>query len=350
MMSGGHRSTGARRRIRPAASKASRDPPARHHAEEGAMTAVHRVTTVAIVSAMVWLVWAACVAGAWAAPAAVVRADAASAHVGPRLAFARNGDVWTIVADGGGLKRLTSSSSYESAPAWSPGRGTLAYTSAPRDSGSKHARLWVMRSDGTNQRRLTYVGPSLTSGSSALAYSPGGSLIAGGAKLAAQNKWAVTVLDLKARTSRIVYRYDSAGGVESLTWSPDGHQLVATIEYGGTYGMVRIDVVRDRLIKMRGSGNVESASWRPDGKYLLCSKWFPTVSGGPFRTILMKPDGTGVKTLGENQRFPVYSPDGSRYAFIEYVNDGSVLKLAAADGSGITTILSAEDIWNVAWR
>ena len=304
------------------------------------VTSVRRVSTRTLAAAAVCLLWAACLAGACAAPVGAA----------PRLAFAKNGDIWTIAADGSEPARLTSGSSYESAPAWSPGRGTLAYLSRPRASRSQHERLWVMRSDGSNRRRLTYAGPPLAGGSSALAYSPHGGLLAGGCKLAAQNSWAVTVLDLKARTSRIVYQYDSAGGVQSLTWSPDGHQLVATIEYGGTYGMVRIDVTHDRLLKTHGTSNVESASWRPDGKYLLCSRWFPTVSGGPYRTILMKPDGTKVKTLGENQRFPVYSPDGSQYAFIEYVGNSTVLKRAAADGSGITTILAAKDIWSPAWR
>jgi len=327
------------------------------------MRSAHRVTTVGIVSAIVCLLWAACFAGAARAradypPASFVEAqvqsvagpDNSSTTVAPRLAFVKNGDIWTIAADGGEQARLTSGASFESAPAWSPGRGALAYVSRPRASGSKNARLWIMRSDGTDQRRLTYAGPSLASGSSALAYSPHGSLLAGGAKLAAQNEWAVTVLDLKAKTSRIVYRYTSAGGVQSLTWSPDGAQLVATIEYGGTYGMVRIDVTHDRLIKQHGTSNVESASWRPDGKYLLCSKWFPSAPGGPYRTILMKPDGTKVKTLGENQRSPVYSPDGSQYAFIVYRGDGTVLKRAAANGSGITTILAAKDIWSPAWK
>ena len=300
------------------------------------MTSAHRVTIFGIVC----LLWAA----------SAVAASAPPAGAAPRLAFAKNGDIWTIAADGDGLKRLTSGSSYESAPAWSPGRGSLAYLSRPRASSSRRERLWVMRSDGANRRRLAYVGPSLAGGSSALAYSPHGGLLAGGAKLAAQNSWAVTVLDLKARTSRIVYRYDSADGVQSLTWSPDGAQLVATIEYGGTYGTVRVDVAHDRLIKMHGMSNVESASWRPDGKYLLCSRWFPIVSGGPYRTLLMRPDGTRVKTLGENQRFPVYSPHGSQYAFIKYVGGDTVLKRAAADGSGITTILAAKNIWNVAWR
>jgi Tol biopolymer transport system component len=327
------------------------------------MRSAHRVTTLGIVSAIVCLLWAACFAGAARASVDYMSAsfvdsdygwiagiDNSSTTVAPRLVFVKNGDIWTIAADGGGPARLTSGSSYESAPAWSPGRGALAFLSRPRTSSSKHARLWVMRSDGSNRRRLTYAGPSLAGGSSALAYSPDGSLLAGGAKLAAQNEWAVTVLDLKARTSRIVYRYASAGGVQSLTWSPDGAQLVATIEFGGTYGMVRIDVTHDRLIKTHGTSNVESASWRPDGKYLLCSKWFPSVPGGPYRTILMKPDGTRVKTLGENQRSPVYSPDGSQYAFIEYGGDGTVLKRAAADGSGITTILADKDIWGAAWR
>jgi len=265
----------------------------------------------------------------------------------PRIAFVRENlagnhysHVWTIAPDGTGLKRLTAAAANDLAPAWSSQRGTIAFIrSRSGDVYDRRARLMLMRSDGTNQRQLVHEGPSLTSGSKALAYSPNGRLLAGGTSLRTKNGyghvWAVTVLDLKSRESRIIYRYPSQNGVQSLTWSPNGKQLVATVEYGGGYGMFRIDVGRKRLLKEYDGGQ-ESASWRPDGKYLLCAKWFPSEAGAPFRTLLIRPGGAVVATLGEAQRHPVYSPDGSRYAFVGPAN---TLARANANGANVTNIL-----------
>ena len=276
---------------------------------------------------------------------------ATAAFAAPPLAFVRDGDIWTVAANGSGLERLTSDRSYDFGPAWSPGRGTIAFIRRPSADRSGGARVWSMRSDGNEAHRLTYSGPSLTSGADVLACSPNGRLLAGGSQLRAGAKYAVTVLDLKTGKSRIVCRYSCQNGSQSLTWSPDGKQLVATIEYGGAYGMLRIDVARSRLIRNYGANMVESASWRPDGKYLLCSRWVPTASASRFRTLLMNLDGSRVKVLGKNQRLPVYAPDGSQYVFLRSRSNGACdLLRAAADGSGVTTIVESVDFSIAAWK
>jgi hypothetical protein len=172
-----------------------------------------------------------------------------------------------------------------------------------------------MRPDGTNKRALRCTGPSLTSGSHRLAYSPNGRYLAGGTSLRTSNgygyRWAVTVVNLKTRQSHIVYRYNSENGVVSLTWSPDSSQLVANVEYGGGYGMFRISVATRRLIKSYKTANFASASWKPGTRMLLCTKWFASEPGAPWRTQLRRLDGTLIKTIGEGQADPVYSPAAS---------------------------------------
>jgi len=266
----------------------------------------------------------------------------ATAGAAPKIAFGSGSDgaIWTVAADGGGLKRLTSGPVDVGGPAWSHSRGTLAFQ---RGRGSVYYReVWLMRADGSNKRRLAYTGPSLSSGGKALAYSANGRMLAGGCKLPGQSNWAVTVLDLKTRTSRIVCRFGCENGVQSLTWSPDGRRIAATIEYGGGYGMLMIDVANARLVKELGG--YASASWRADGKYVLCS--FVRV-GTPSVTYRLKPDGSRAGKLGKDQGFPVYSPDGSRYAF---VSESGALMRANGDGAHVRTVYAGHYAGAPAWK
>ena len=212
----------------------------------------------------------------------------AIAGAAPRIAFAKyepsgkRSHIWTIPPDGSSLKRLASGSAYDMAPAWSPGRGTIAFIRF--NSGDPYegrSVLMLMRSDGSNVRRLACGGPSLTSGTHALAYSPNGRLLAGGNLATPEGevwKWAVTVLDLRTGKSRIVYRYQSEGGIQSLSWSPNGRRLALTVEYGAGAGLFKVEVASGRLLKTHeGNYYTGSVSWRPDGRYLLCSMSLPPV-------------------------------------------------------------------------
>ncbi len=247
--------------------------------------------------------------------------------------------VWTIEPDGTELKRLTSGAFYEFGPTWSRGRSTMAFirsrTWSPFD---RQCWVMLMRSDGSNKRRLGYTGPSLASGTHVLAYSPDGRYLAGGTVLKPAGGswgqlWGITLLDLKTHRSRIVYRYPSENGIVSLTWSPDGSQLVATVEYGGGYGTFRLAVPSGKLLKSYRL-NASSASWHPRARRLLCSKWFPDEPGAPFRTQLRRLDGTLVATIGEDQMHPVYSRDGAEYAFLTSNADGTTWSLRRADAAG----------------
>jgi Tol biopolymer transport system component len=196
----------------------------------------------------------------------------------------------------------------------------------------------LMRSDGSNKRRLAYTGPSLASGTHVLSYSPNGRYLAGGTILKPEGGswgqlWGVTLLDLKTHRSRIVYRYPSENGIISLTWSRDSSRLVANVEYGGGYGMFRLAVPSGKLLKTYRL-NASSASWHPRARRLLCSTWYPNAPGAPTRTQLRRLDGTLIATIGEDQRHPVYSPDGAEYAFLTSDADGTTWSLRRADDTG----------------
>ncbi len=70
-----------------------------------------------------------------------------------RIAFVRDGDIYTIEAAGTGLQRLTSGG-HDSGPRWSPSGNEIAYL----DRGN----LWIMAADGTDRAQVTGAAPRYT--------------------------------------------------------------------------------------------------------------------------------------------------------------------------------------------
>ncbi len=70
---------------------------------------------------------------------------------GKQIAFGYKGDIYTVSADGGEAKRLTSGSSYENVPVWSPDGTKIAYAS-DRNGGKD---IYIIPSTGGTPERLT---------------------------------------------------------------------------------------------------------------------------------------------------------------------------------------------------
>ncbi|MGH3104748.1 MAG: lysyl oxidase family protein, partial [Gaiellaceae bacterium] len=70
---------------------------------------------------------------------------------GTRIAFQREGDVWTIDLRDGSIARLTSDPAEDREPAWTPDGARIGFASA-RDA---NLELYAMAADGSAQTRLT---------------------------------------------------------------------------------------------------------------------------------------------------------------------------------------------------
>lgn len=83
---------------------------------------------------------------------------------GTRIAFASDEDgdfdLFVMNGDGTGIQRLTENSVDDFAPRWSPNGALIAFTSD--SSGSQHWEVYVIGSDGSNGRRVTYTTPPNT--------------------------------------------------------------------------------------------------------------------------------------------------------------------------------------------
>ena len=70
---------------------------------------------------------------------------------GRTIAFAYQGDIWTVPATGGHATRLTSMPSYDSSPVWSPDSRRIAFASDRHGNND----IYIMDATGGQATRLT---------------------------------------------------------------------------------------------------------------------------------------------------------------------------------------------------
>ena len=77
--------------------------------------------------------------------------DAQISPDGTSIAFCYKGDIYTVSTQGGNARQLTTQSSYECTPVWSPDSKKIAFAS-DRDG---NFDIFIMSADGGNAKRLT---------------------------------------------------------------------------------------------------------------------------------------------------------------------------------------------------
>ena len=133
-------------------------------------------------------------------------------------------DVYVLDLDGGGERRLTYGPSIDTSPAWSPLGDLIAFTSNRNLAGAQ--QLFVMRPDGSEQRKLT-AHPVLFHTEQRPAWSPDGSTIA----FVADNRHpplgnsTIYLVDADGTNQRRLTWYP--GNDDWPAWSPDGQLAIA---------------------------------------------------------------------------------------------------------------------------
>lgn len=72
---------------------------------------------------------------------------------GKHIAYMDHGAIFTMNRDGSAKKNVSQGKVRDSEPAWSPDGQWIAFTRTPKDSNAMD--IWIMKSDGTQQRPLT---------------------------------------------------------------------------------------------------------------------------------------------------------------------------------------------------
>jgi TolB protein len=222
-------------------------------------------------------------------------------------------------------------------------------------SGSeKSARIFVIREDGTQKRRLT----RSTNSEAQVAYSRDGKRIAFSSIRGTNQDLYVMNAD-----GSNVHRLTSHSAPDfQPTWSPDGKRIAFVSLRSGNFKIyvMKADGSQERLLtpgpKWVGDS---SPSWSPDGRWIAFSS--SRVKDGNPEIFKMRPDGSRVTrltftdTAGEvspDDGFPDWSPDGRSLVFSSTRASGQHdLWVMRADGKSVRRLTGrpSSDDWGARW-
>jgi hypothetical protein len=115
----------------------------------------------------------------------------------------------------------------------------------------------------------------------------------------------------------------AAGTIRTIAWGPDGRSIAYSLEAASTGasdpGSFGVMVVRSggEPEQVSYAGGIEGMSWSPDGSSLLLDR----ITGGRSLIEIVAADGSGERVLAEGPTHegpaaPAWSPDGNRIAFV----------------------------------
>jgi len=215
-------------------------------------------------------------------------------------------DLWLTTFTGRPLVRFTHSPHIEEAPGgWSPDGRFLTY-----ETGRWPCDVWVMRSDGTDRRRL-----SMGAGDdSSPRFSADGRWIS----------WLHSLGNSSLQTLLLIHpdgtgRHDvplPSTDLLGAVWSPVGDELaVSMVPSGG--GDSELYTVRPdgsdltRLTENLAWEQIED--WSPNGRLLLYSRDVIHENGTVHKLGTLRPDGTHRHTLVDGYTYEArYAPGGAR--------------------------------------
>ena len=187
-------------------------------------------------------------------------------------------DIQVVRLDGSGLHTLTTSADWDTDAHWSPDGSRLSFTrSRPSPMDCTGSSIWVMRSDGSDARRV-------------------------------------------------------AAGC-GARWAPDGTRLVYSSVSGDLFVVGVQSGNRQRLLDTAAFES--AAGWSPSGKKILFTRMREGESGDVF---VMNADGSGARRLAHGIA-GCWSPDGRKILYTRFFS--SALYAMNANGKHKHRILRA---------
>ena len=238
-----------------------------------------------------------------------------------------NPEIYVMNSDGGNQRRLTNNGAKDLNPSWSPNGKRIAFVS-DRD-GHVHAKhgwstyeIYVMDADGSNQQNLT----NNPHNDRQPSWSPNGERIVFSANRDWGNPQSIDIYVMDTDGGNQQNLTNNPSEDESPSWSPDGERIVFSARRAGNvenkFGITDEIYVMDadggneqRLTDNRN--NDWDPVWSPDGNRIA----FMSDRKGDlvnFDIYVMDADGGNLQNLTNHRGWdgsPSWSPDGNRIAF-----------------------------------
>lgn len=234
-------------------------------------------------------------------------------------------DILVMNADGTNPRNLTGADGAdEYAPVWSPDGRKIAFWRVGRPPGelSEVDGIYVMNADGTDQRNLTPrtpgdgLAPDFAADSNP-AWSPDGTQIA--FERGTEDQLDLFIMNSDGTNQRRLTQNLGTPYAEMRpVWSPDGSMIAfdAAPRSGiSSVWVMNADGTAQRPIGRPGGAG---ASWAPDGERLAYTRWDEIH---PERSSVdsVRLDGGGLRILTRGKSdagYPAWSPDGKSIAFL----------------------------------
>lgn len=217
--------------------------------------------------------------------------------------------IFVLDRPGAQPRQLTSGNSDNVRPSFSPDGSQIVFRSN-RDGGQW--RLYLMNSNGTNQRPLTRRDGSPIEGDNP-AWSPDGQRIAFHAFRDGGEQ--IFVLDLGSGEVQQLTRLPNNN--VSPTWSPDGSRLAFQSDRAGSQQIFIMEADgRNQRQLTAGPTHHHFPAWSPDGRAVA----FAAFESGTYKLYTMSPEGENRRKLTDGggasgDQNPSWSPDGKHIIF-----------------------------------
>ena len=267
-------------------------------------------------------------------------------------------EVFVMNADGSGETRLTNSNTADYEMAWSPDGSRIAFISARHDH---LGDLFVMNADGSGQTFIA--GPARHP-----AWSPNGDRIAfTGLPSDFTPESYIHVVNADGSGETLLTETESDAEIQNFTpyWSPDGSRIAYVSNSGDQRRLFVMNAdgsdktqLADGAVttpRLGGDDPAVPLAWSPDGGRIVYTAFIQSSHGAAitntYNLYVVKADGSSPPTLlAEEAHSGVWSPDGSRIAFILGVGSPSDLYVMDADGSNQTRLTDMRHLDGAAWQ
>jgi Tol biopolymer transport system component len=269
-----------------------------------------------------------------AAPAALASFPGANG----KIAFVRDGDIWSVNPDGTGERRITSGPHVDGAPDWSPDGKELLFQRHSLPPAPPAWHVYRVRADGSgltwitangaepdwfrDGRRIAFTRENGTGGRDLHMANRDGS----GQRMIEAGLPALDGPDPSPTSDFVLVNqtgdnadgrlFASSPGMGEIHWDlpdPDGHDS-------------------------------QQGSWAPDGRRVaffqgIGPEWGGETPDPKLGVAVMDAEGTSLKVVAQGGSEPAFAPDGTRIAFVQ----AGFVRTVRADGSDARALVRGDD-------